>query len=443
MLDKNLVNELSGFWKSFKNEKNRLIYVFWILFIFIVIGFLLFIHEQNKQTKLLFEKMMSLEKNYLQWNNINETWWDSFVQDAWSIDKSTQLHWVWNTLESTWNNQWILVWSSDIVNAWNNYVSWNMQKGEQIVMLSWDNKGNIISWTWHSIWNTQVKFTSYPTKPCGVKNWQWIQSWQWGEDWKYWNCEVISCDDWYHIEKWNCAYSIMKCNINWWNWKKEWDEIKGVRWKCIFQWCNEWYLETNDTCKYIGRYPWCDKNDIVIWSQIWAACNVWATISWNSPDSSAPNFAGGYYQRWKYDTSRTEKHPWNEKDRQIRNDDAWWDTSLSSTIIKWPCAKWYHVPSESEFILAIDKAWSLYKFRSKLNLPLAWIRHEKSQYDGKWLDWYYWTSTLDSECSKIFMIDSSAFRIWLRRDYGLSENCNGYQNRPSRLLWLNIRCIKD
>lgn len=400
-----ITNWILNFWKTFKNEKNRLIFVFSIIILALILLFLFYNNKKDLQNKELIEKLATLEKQNISWTN-----------NKWTIDVS------WNYEDESTNSN--ILYSWDSINS-----SWN--------------ENLVIMWNSNNIWKTDVTLTSYPPKPCPIEYWEWIQSWIGWEDWSYGKCEVVKCNEKYHLENGSCLFNTSNCSINNWLWTKTWETDK--RWKCVFKECKSWDWLINDICVHIWKYPWCDISDIKIGEQIWAGCNVWASKSYNKqpipndeiPDSNVLKFIWWYYQWWKNDSSRSNENTGNKWDWQIRDDDAWWDTTATQESRKWPCARWYHVPTKWEWEIAIKETWDWYKLRTILKLPFGWVRVNEKLYPYMWSQWQYWTSTTSKNLSIYLIFDSNKVEF-KRRLYFKTD-----KTQVSRLLWMNVRCIKN
>jgi uncharacterized protein (TIGR02145 family) len=194
-----------------------------------------------------------------------------------------------------------------------------------------------------------------------------------------------------------------------------------------------------------GTADWSDSaltcNDEIIicnwvsWSwHIIAACNAWAstvfsgqtfTSATTARNSSVNGWAGWLYQWWnKAEISFASTVGWQELNCQNSsassysagafrfwvadwclspNDNLWWDTTKTDISRTWPCASWYHVPTQAEW-QAVNNAWNgttwswaniWAQFSKALKLPIVWER----AWDNGWLmlnQWVtgiYWTST--------------------------------------------------
>jgi len=201
-----------------------------------------------------------------------------------------------------------------------------------------------------------------------------------------------------------------------------------VLWKDNYNtswWSNNW----GDDAQLVTYYPWCDTPDIIIWDYTVAACNVWVTVAWITSDSYWE-----YFQWWRNDwftynwwsTTTTTLYTWTSHV-------AWWiDLSWNATysgkfIIasstysynwlsktwestdplwwQWPCADWYHVPTQVEWTWLVsawdweywDISWTTIEWtdmQTKLKLPYAGYRNRFSgSFLGGGASGYYWSSS--------------------------------------------------
>jgi len=240
-----------------------------------------------------------------------------------------------------------------------------------------------------------------------------------------------------------------------------------------------WATTTTNLASTIASYPGCDAPDIILdnW-QIWAACNVGATVaftgvnltatcpSWctTDPYPSWHNTTWDYYQwgRNKSVTSVTTiwwpriddtnlfianstSSPYNWYN-SIDNSLWWWSVNDTITtdwqpneiLRKWPCASWYHVPSIREWwttILYLEPTstyttwWTPNStLVSKLKLPFS---------GNRYIDWKYYYQGLNSYYH-------SSSPSWNNIADILINNWQIQTNHYSyRVYWSVVRCIKD
>ncbi len=155
-----------------------------------------------------------------------------------------------------------------------------------------------------------------------------------------------------------------------------------------------------------NNYPWCDTDNIKVWSITIAACNVWTNIAWVTSVSY-----GDYYQFWKTDTSFTDN--WTGYWDNWLAHTYWWvskaeqttatyktSTAESRAKMQWPCADWYHVPTAKEW-RDLYAAWAWWEngtqMSNDLKLPYGWYNHVPTL-DSNWAStqgsrWMYRSSS--------------------------------------------------
>ena len=216
-------------------------------------------------------------------------------------------------------------------------------------------------------------------------------------------------------------------------------------------WCRNTSLTTT-TPTNPNRYPWCDTDDITVWSYTISACNVWATTA--STDWTVSRWS--YFQWWRnkwfaYNDSTQQSTQiawsiwlnastdttnfvwssgltnWDWSNTDITNN--WWHTTNTSVARQWPCAPWYHVPSQAEW-QGIVTAWWWWSngasMQSALKLPYAGGRNWNNgpwNFGGSY--GYYWSSTPNGANGYNLYFNSSNIdpSDISNRAYGFSVRC--------------------
>ena len=188
-----------------------------------------------------------------------------------------------------------------------------------------------------------------------------------------------------------------------------------------------------------NSYPWCNEDDIIIWSYTIAACNAWSSIAGIDLGSY-----GHYFQFWKFDNTLTDenhngdwKHTWWENTGSA-NDWGVYDSkkttaTFASSVtadqikMKGPCESGYHVPTYKEWDDLLNLgAWSSpSNMQSDLKLPYAWNKNSAGTSGSTWTIGMYYTSSPS----------------WRYGYYLHSVNISFYQS--SRNIAASIRCFKD
>jgi hypothetical protein len=165
-----------------------------------------------------------------------------------------------------------------------------------------------------------------------------------------------------------------------------------------------WWLSWNSVST--ASYPWCDSLDVLIWNYIISSCNIWTNISWTWT-SSYWNYFEWWNNAWTPSWSITPNTilanatwywPWNYYNNTIfiwwgglpfpydwtnpQNNNLWWNTTDSPfwtniSARQWPCANWYHVPSQIEWSGLVTAGWwwtNGMNMINSLKLPIAGYR---------------------------------------------------------------------
>jgi len=339
------------------------------------------------------QKKISLER--AKWtypSNIMKNW----------VDISTWLTISWNM--PTDAKQWIVDFQEIKENEddfkdpiWTNYVysysvwwSWTWAyKFIQLATINEQKNEALLVWDYYKIQSTDSSSIVFSDSsnlssplvvdwlsvlPYSIDNTWWLSSssssssswWPTPENWLCWS------DNWWNFT----SNPINLCNAwtpssvtdnGWWN---------TYDWTC--DWINWW---TTDSCSAnntnLSQYPWCNEADITYWVYTISSCNVWATIAgtdwtvswwlyfqwWNNYGSTSnwPTTStladATWYGPWNYYSSTSFINRWAAYRNDwttIQNDNLWWntiDTPLWTNISvrQWPCANWYHVPSNAEW----------------------------------------------------------------------------------------------
>lgn len=189
-------------------------------------------------------------------------------------------------------------------------------------------------------------------------------------------------------------------------------------------------ISTNSSFAYMNyNYPWCWNDDIVIWGQVWASCNVIDLKKWN-------DYQSGWFT---YTNARSLFTSVNWNPYFSKN-----NTKLRSKLS--PCAEWYRLPNQWEWATAENYAkLNNTNIESLLRLPLnGWyiaMRDDRwSQIIDERLNVYgsYWTSTYIGDKKLVYHIWS--LYAW----YRTNGSDLSYKNVSTwRYEVANIRCIRD
>lgn len=193
--------------------------------------------------------------------------------------------------------------------------------------------------------------------------------------------------------------------------------------------------------------------------------NLWATTVWNSWDALSETNCWKYYQRWNNywfpynwatSTSSTRVNaqnywPWNYYSNSIfrttastpykwdtsDNANLWWWTTNTNEARRWPCASWFHIPSNNDIdnlVTILTNLWQTTStIKSYLKLPICWqLSH------GNWTSklettfWYYRWSNWSSSWNYSYM---QYFTFW--------DNYSARRNNSFSSIWIMIRPFKN
>ena len=220
------------------------------------------------------------------------------------------------------------------------------------------------------------------------------------------------------------------------------------------EWWRGWSVDDN-SLTYVDldaqipeNYPWCDTADITVWTVTIAACNVWTNIAATSSGDTI--WYWDYIQFGKSDNSwvnwtELDNYDWNAPGwTDLGSANYWWviednkttityDTSIYTDKLKmqWPCADYYHVPTNKEWVALITAAsvtnWDT--AYSELKLPTAGYRYwSNGNMSSEGSDGSYWASSPTGIYGYRWSFDSTNFN-----PSNMSARSNG----------LSVRCFKN
>lgn len=295
------------------------------------------------------------------------------------------------------------------------------------------------------------------TRSCTIQNGNGIQNWN-GNTW--WSCIVSSCKVWYtlsnetctlsqpiqqnpnlnclsdqHIENNLCTFNVKSCSIVNGNGQQSWSN-HGY-WNCRVVTCNLGYQKNQDSTNcspmiLASQYPWCDTPDITLWDKIWAACNVWSSIAGFWSESYGSYFQWGRNDTWFTLTTENSPYDW----QQPSNGDSWWDTTDTLIARQWPCSIGYHVPTQTEWMRAIEYSNGQYNtLRNTLKLASSgWHASDNSEYYGQGTGGFYWSSSPVLNLPKSYYMNIYTWNWSVTGDFKSS----GF-----RAVWYSVRCVKN
>lgn len=181
-------------------------------------------------------------------------------------------------------------------------------------------------------------------------------------------------------------------------------------------------------------YDWTSApNQANSWNYYQRWNNNWFSFTWSISTSSSQVNASSYWP-WNYYSSNTfitrssSPYWWDSSN----NDNLWWWITWTAISQKWPCAEWFHVPTNTEWDLLVNAwislsartSWSWTPFKALLKLPFAWYRdRSNSNTSSQWTAWRYFSSIwYDSVYVRAFWFNSSTVNtaLWAYRSYWYS-----------------------
>ena len=196
---------------------------------------------------------------------------------------------------------------------------------------------------------------------------------------------------------------------------------------------------TSSSTSGTTRYPWCDMDDIILWSYTIAACNVGSSTAGIESVSY-----GDYFQFWKSDTTITNatynNGDWKSPggtDGGSANDWGVYDSTKNSATfansssadqgkMQGPCESGYHVPTYAEWndMYSSGSWWSTPSdMQNTLKLPYPWLKSSLGSLSYVWSSWYYWLSSPSSTSSYAFFAHNITFEDSTYRNTGRSVRC--------------------
>lgn len=253
------------------------------------------------------------------------------------------------------------------------------------------------------------------------------------------------------------------------------------------------------------RYPWCDSNDIEVWSwQIIASCNVWQTKSWNwieqLPDCNWVStncyennpLVWHYFQWWRNDildnsftdttaTSITNNLLWNSQFIRfpsiipnssynwLNSNDRnlwWWELTSpnmpssatykvysdlneeNKRLMQWPCADWYHIPTYFEVgnLFTYYFSWPNPKI-TEVNEFLRMIQLPYIWYRSP--SWSFYSKSYGGIVKTVSFQTSTPIDlfVWYNANYNfitiLNENNERLIQPIAKSYGIQIRCFKN
>ena len=373
-------------------------------------------------------KLITSNQLRVKTNNNCDNWWYYNVSIGTCQPNTTTRSCIINNGNGsqTWNGN--SYWSCNVVSCNTGYTATN---GSCIVKSQWDYCG--------SNQHIENDLCTSNTRTCTNQNWVWEQTWN-GNIWL--GCVVSqtnqsnqpTCSSSQHLESNICVSNSKSCSILNGAWEQTWNE--SSYWSCNVISCNTWYENKwgSTSCSLVvitSQYPWCNTPDITLWDKIWSACNVWSSIAGFWIESY-----GSYYQWGRNDTwftITTESSPY---DWQQANGNAWGDTTDTNVARQWPCAVGYHIPTQTEWMRAIEYSWWKYNtLVNTLKLSSAWWRgYDNAEY--YWQGWsgFYWSSSPDLKLPKSYYMNIYTWNWSITGDF---------KNSSFRAVGYSVRCVKN
>lgn len=324
-------------------------------------------------------------------NNIDTVQSSCWFQDYETIYKIDINNW-WQELQN-----WFVTWADN--NSWVRYY-FNPLKYHEVTIewrLNAINNDNYIEyWFWSTDASTATQWECHEIAIAVLLN--WINNWQdrvrvtlksnwdftvrisryikpgWAYDWevfKSWNVNWV----WDASPLWDLDYELpvwMVIWVHWWAYitssstKNTYGTVSTTRpWTSdettiIHDWTNgtmtfqhpsSWREVTiMDKNLWATSYyhRWDAQSDETKWTMYQWWNNYWFAPSWNLPKTSNTKVDTTWYSPSTYtnDTYITWYTEWMDP----VNKDLWWEITWTETAKRWPCPKWWHIPSLAEWM---------------------------------------------------------------------------------------------
>ncbi|NRH21172.1 hypothetical protein HOO68_03950 [Candidatus Gracilibacteria bacterium] len=301
-----------------------------------------------------------------------------------------------------------------------------------------------------------------PIKSCNISNGIGKQTWN-GNGWN--SCNVVSCNTGYsasngsclvnqpvqestpiinqsscsssqHLENNICVSNSKSCSMANGVGEQTWNGSSYG--SCNVVSCNTGYENKGDSASctlavIASQYPGCDTPDIVLGDKVWAACNVGSNIAGFGAESY-----GSYYQWGRNDTGFTVITENSPYDWQQSNGNSWGDTTNTNVARQGPCAIGYHIPTQTEWMRAIEYSGDKYNnnIGGILKLPFAgWRGFDNAEYYGQGGIGTYWSSSPDLKLPKSFYMNINTL--------GNGNITGDFRNSSFRAVGYSVRCIKN
>lgn len=350
-----------------------------------------------------------------------------------------------------------------IVNSWSLVYNWYKNLPSSLKWSKFKQKwwfdyypNNLLTYTDTNLCNELINVNNYESRVSLIK---WIKdAYSWTvlkDNWEIKKLLSLDLNE-YTPDKNIILYSAQYVSKNlWWNLLSINESVKNLIPDCT----SSWQILTSSS-----SYDWCNANNIIVCSWLWtwyeiSSCNIWTTISWtwassywylfqwwrnksflNSDTSQQSTIID--WTEWLnsltdefwfvWNTSFVNPYPWSSTD--ITNN--WWHISNTYISRKWPCAEWYHVPSNKEWVWLMTAGWwyvwSWNNVMNELKLPKAWFRSWFNWSFGfAGSSWQYWSSTVK---------DTTTLNAYILR-FNTASVKKSWSDFYS--WWSSIRCFKD
>ena len=418
---------------------------------------------------------------YNNWDIISEAnggkyyqWWNNYWFDWKNKTSSTRVdassYWpnkyTWYYSDDTfitWSSDWSSVQNDDLwwdVTNTNAARQWPAPEGFHVPSITeWEWLITIMDWLSLTTWdgwriNLHMPFAGYRNNSTAARSNQGSKSYYWSSSPTYdgsnraryllLNSSRVNAGNGFYR-----AYGLsVRCFKNSFELPtSSWTVINGTLWSAWIFW---------DTVNWLISIT----GDGTTWYTIQDK-NLWATTVYSDWDALTQDNMGNMYQWWNNywfpstwtltDTSSTQVDAswywpveftgyydsdtfiyWNNDWSSVRNDNLWWNTDNTNAARKWPCARWYHVPSmyEWQWVKAIMNWLSLSTWddwRINLHMPFeGYCYWSDASFSNQGVTGYYCSSTPDGSTS----CRTCQFNSWSVYESSTLWRAYGFAIRP-------------
>lgn len=248
----------------------------------------------------------------------------------------------------------------------------------------------------------------------------------------------------------NRSYSLALSNTSYSVWtgsRANWCSVRCFRNEPIAP-DNTWTTIYEDWNKWVYRNAWLELITITDWNNMISMQdkNLWAVAVYSNWDTLSEANCWYYFQRWNNygfpgiwytDTIQTSPtqvdatNYWPYYEWQVfriqnsdwtnpANPNLWWWIANTTKARRWPCPKWFHVPSTEDHIWLIDTLSALWIntnnwicLNTYLKMPFAGFRDYRSgSTSNQDSTAHYWSSTPRTDSDSAYILTFASYNLY-------------------------------